>query len=59
PTRRQDLAVDGNVVMEITGLSPGPEVGRILRDLSEKVLDHPELNTREDLAALLRCTKIL
>ncbi|MCJ7685579.1 MAG: HD domain-containing protein [Desulfobacteraceae bacterium] len=59
PTRRQDLAVDGNVVMEITGLSPGPEVGRILRDLNEKVLDHPELNTREDLAALLRCTKIL
>jgi tRNA nucleotidyltransferase (CCA-adding enzyme) len=59
PTRRQDLAVDGNVIMEITGLSPGTEVGRILRELSEKVLDHPELNTREDLAALLRRMKIL
>ncbi len=57
-TRRQDLAVDGYVVMEITGLSPGPEVGRILGDLTEKVLDHPELNNREDLAALLRRTKM-
>jgi len=54
PTKRQDLAVDGYVVMEITGLSPGPEVGSILRGLNERVLDRPELNTREDLAALLR-----
>ena len=58
PTKLQDLAVDGNVVMEITGLSSGPEVGRILRVLNEKVLDHPELNTREDLVASLRRTKI-
>ena len=58
PTGRQDLAVDGGDIMEITGLSPGPEVGRILRVLNEKVLDHPELNTREDLAALLRGMKI-
>lgn len=57
-TRRQDLAVDGYVVMEITGLSRGPGIGEILRDLTEKVLDHPELNNREDLAALLRRTKI-
>ncbi len=54
PIRRQDLAIDGHVVMEITGLSPGPEVGSILRDLNERVLDHPELNNREDLVALLR-----
>jgi len=57
PTRLQDLAVDGHAVMEITGLSPGPEVGRILRVLNEKVLDQPELNTREDLAALLKDLK--
>ena len=54
PIRRQDLAVDGNVVMEITGLSPGSEVRRTLTHLNEKVLDHPELNNREDLVALLR-----
>ena len=58
PTRRQDLAIDGYVVMEITGLSPGSEVGSILRDLNEKVLDRPKLNTREDLVALLRRIKI-
>ena len=54
PIRRQDLAVNGNVVMEITGLSPGSEVRRTLTHLNEKVLDHPELNNREDLVALLR-----
>jgi tRNA nucleotidyltransferase (CCA-adding enzyme) len=54
PTRRGDLAVDGNTVMEVTGLSPGPEVGRVLRDLNEKVLDHPELNNRDDLTALIK-----
>jgi tRNA nucleotidyltransferase (CCA-adding enzyme) len=57
PIRREDLAVDGNVVMEITGLSPGPTVGKILKELNEKVLDHPELNNREDLSALLRRIK--
>lgn len=54
PTRRGDLAVDGNTVMKITGLSPGPEVGRILRGLNEKVLDQPGLNNRDDLSALIK-----
>lgn len=54
PTQIRDLAVDGNMIMELTGLSPGPEVGRILRELDEKVLDHPELNNREDLTALIK-----
>ena len=54
PTGRSDLAVDGNMVMEITGLSAGPAVGRVLRELNEKVLDHPELNNREDLTAILK-----
>ncbi|MBW1784686.1 MAG: HD domain-containing protein, partial [Deltaproteobacteria bacterium] len=54
PTERSDLAVDGNVIMEITGLTPGPEVGRILRELNEKVLDHPALNNKDDLTALIK-----
>ena len=57
PIRLQDLAVDGNAVMEIAGLSPGPEVGRVLKALNEKVLDHPELNTREGLVGLLKDLK--
>jgi tRNA nucleotidyltransferase (CCA-adding enzyme) len=50
----RDLAVDGNAVMAVTGLSPGPEVGRILDDLNERVLEHPELNNREELTALIK-----
>ena len=49
----RDLAINGNEVMENLGLSPGPEVGRILNDLLEKVLDCPELNNREGLIGLL------
>ncbi|MCF8143953.1 MAG: HD domain-containing protein [Deltaproteobacteria bacterium] len=54
PTGRKQLAVNGNTVMEITGLPPGPAVGRVLRDLHEKVLDHPELNNREELKTILK-----
>ena len=50
----QDLAIDGDKVMEITGLSPGPEVGRILKHFSEELMDHPEWNTRRKLVAMLK-----
>jgi len=53
PLGRKDLCIDGNQVMAVTGLSPGPEVGRILRNLSEAVLENPELNTRKTLMELL------
>jgi len=54
PTHQKDLAVDGNTVMEVTGLFPGPAVGRILRELTERILDHPEWNNRDDLTALMK-----
>ena len=47
------LAIKGQDIMEL-GLSPGPEVGRILNELLEFVLDYPRYNTRE---ALLPFTK--
>lgn len=50
----QDLAISGSKVMEVTGLAPGPEVGRILARLSEELMDHPEWNTRKRLMALLK-----
>jgi len=53
PIRTQDLAIDGNKVMEILGLSPGPEVGRILSYLMEKITDQPELNNEMQLTAIL------
>ncbi|MBW2354045.1 MAG: HD domain-containing protein [Deltaproteobacteria bacterium] len=54
PIARKNLALNGRDVMEITGLSPGPEVGRILKVLNERVMDNPELNNRDMLTALLR-----
>jgi poly(A) polymerase/tRNA nucleotidyltransferase (CCA-adding enzyme) len=53
----QDLAIDGAEVMEVTGLPPGPEVGRILKYLSEQLMDHPEWNTGKKLLELARKAK--
>ena len=50
----RDLAINGHKVMKTLGLSQGPEVGRILQALIEKVTDHPELNTEEKLLALAK-----
>jgi tRNA nucleotidyltransferase (CCA-adding enzyme) len=54
PHRVQDLKVDGRKVMQIFGIDEGPEVGRILDELLEEVLDHPEWNTEEKLLERLR-----
>jgi len=50
----RDLAIDGNDVMQELGIPPGREVGRVLNELFEHVLDDPSLNTREKLLALAR-----
>ncbi len=41
-----DLAVNGGDLMQELGLAPGPEVGRILNALVERVLEQPSLNRR-------------
>jgi tRNA nucleotidyltransferase (CCA-adding enzyme) len=51
--RRFDLAVDGQFVMEVLGCAPGPEVGRALRFLTDRVLEDPGRNTPDMLRALL------
>jgi tRNA nucleotidyltransferase (CCA-adding enzyme) len=43
------LKVDGNDVMEILKIKPGPRVGQILHILLEKVIDDPKKNEREFL----------
>ncbi len=58
PVSTRDLAVDGRKVMEILGLEQGPEVGNRLKELLEKVIDHPELNTEEGLVSLLNSMKL-
>ncbi len=57
PTRTRDLAINGLTVMETLGLSEGPGVGKILRELMEKVIDNPELNTKSRLIAILEQKK--
>jgi len=52
--KKRDLALDGRRVMDVLGLPQGPEVGKILDQLLEMVIDHPELNTKDRLEALLK-----
>jgi putative nucleotidyltransferase with HDIG domain len=41
------LKINGNKIMEIAGLEPGPKIGYILHALLEQILDDPSLNTHE------------
>ena len=50
PHRLRDLAVDGNDLIEL-GFRPGPQLGHILHDLLDAVVDEPSLNTRDQLLA--------
>lgn len=49
----KDLAINGYDLIE-QGMRPGPALGRILNLLLEAVLDHPELNERDQLLELAR-----
>jgi hypothetical protein len=40
--------------MDILGLSPGPEVGKVLRGLFDVVLEQPGLNTHESLIEIVK-----
>jgi tRNA nucleotidyltransferase (CCA-adding enzyme) len=53
PHRLRDLAVDGNDLIEL-GFRPGPQLGRILHELLDAVVDEPALNTRDRLLAQAR-----
>lgn len=54
PMDVRDLAINGNDLIESFQLKPGPIIGTILHNLFERVLDNPELNTREQLLAISR-----
>jgi tRNA nucleotidyltransferase (CCA-adding enzyme) len=43
------LKLNGHDVMTLTGLTPGREVGEIMKALLEDVLEDPSLNTKEYL----------
>jgi len=48
PVDLRDLAVDGDDLRE-AGITPGPELGKILSALLERVLDDPGMNVRARL----------
>ena len=48
PVDLRDLAVDGDDLRQ-AGITPGPELGKILLSLLELVLDDPMKNTRDQL----------
>ncbi len=54
PLSISDLAVDGNDVMIVLGLEPGPRVGKVLSRLLEVVIEKPEHNQRDKLMEILR-----
>lgn len=49
----KDLAVNGNDLTAI-GFKPDKELGRVLKALLEKVLEQPELNSRDTLLGLAK-----
>lgn len=53
PFSVKDLKIDGNDVMGRLSLKPGPEVGKILNDLFEKVVNKEIDNTKEALLTAL------
>ncbi|HOP46658.1 MAG TPA: HD domain-containing protein [Desulfobacteraceae bacterium] len=54
PLEPKDLAIDGNKIMEILGLSPGPDIGRILNKLVDIITDHPEMNNKNKLVTIIK-----
>jgi tRNA nucleotidyltransferase (CCA-adding enzyme) len=52
-----DLKVNGNDVMKIFGIKPGPQVGQILNQLFEEVVEKKLPNQREALLTKLEETK--
>lgn len=53
PFGAKDLAIRGTDVMGM-GIPEGPEIGRILKELVDYVVDDPELNTQEALLDLAK-----
>ena len=47
----RELAITGGDLIEL-GMEPGPQIGEVLKELLEFVLDHPKYNTREYLLPL-------
>ena len=57
PTEVRDLRINGRTVMRAAGIPQGPQVGRMLRYLTERVLENPALNTEQQLVDMVMRVK--
>jgi tRNA nucleotidyltransferase (CCA-adding enzyme) len=48
PTQQSALSINGNDILGL-GVPPGPQVGQVLRNLTNDVIDDPTLNQRDTL----------
>ena len=53
----KDLAISGSDLIA-DGMKPGKEIGYVLNSLLEKVIENPELNTRETLLELRKTINV-
>ncbi len=53
PFGPKDLVLKGSDLISL-GIAEGPQIGKILKDLVEIVLDHPEKNTTEELTKIVQ-----
>ena len=52
PTNQAALAINGNDLIN-AGIRPGPQMGSILQNLTDMVVDNPSLNTKDQLLQLV------
>jgi tRNA nucleotidyltransferase (CCA-adding enzyme) len=57
PMQVTDLKINGNDVIKLLGIKPGPKVGEILNQLFEEVLDDPTKNTKKYLLERIKAPK--
>lgn len=53
PLSVKDLVINGDDLIAL-GMKPGREIGQILNFMLERVLEHPESNTRDELFSMIR-----
>lgn len=54
PLTVKDLAINGYDLIDM-GIKPGKEIGKVLNELLQLVMDNPELNDKEYLLDAVRC----
>ncbi|KKP61069.1 MAG: hypothetical protein UR54_C0005G0001, partial [Candidatus Roizmanbacteria bacterium GW2011_GWA2_34_18] len=54
PFQIKDLKIDGNDVMKILKLKPGPKVGEILKKLFDRVVDKKLKNEKVELTKAIQ-----